>query len=53
MKFWRLNDTFLEILIHCEVLFIAKLGGIVDICDFSLNANFGDDAYFRTLEERC
>ena len=22
-------------------------------CDFSLNANFGDDAYFGTLEERC
>ena len=54
MKFWRLNETFLEILIHCEVLFIAKLGGIVDICDFSLNANFGDfeeDAYFRTKEK--
>ena len=53
-KFWRLNETFLAIPIHYEVIFIAKLGGIVDICDFSLNANFGDfeeDAYFRTKEK--
>ena len=47
------HETILEILVHCEFFFKAELGG-VDICDFSLNANFGDfveDAHFRTKKK--